>query len=70
MSIIESLVKLVDPAEAKRREEELRKDREQPQRAHASDPPQEFVCRVCDYRANEGGYCPTCLADTMQKVRR
>ncbi|HSS40908.1 MAG TPA: hypothetical protein VLT58_19240 [Polyangia bacterium] len=70
MSIIESLVKLVDPAEALRREQELRNDREQPQRPHASDPPQEFVCRVCDYHANEAGYCPTCLADTMQKVRR
>jgi rubrerythrin len=70
MSIIESLVKLVDPAEALRREQELRSDREQPQRPHASDPPHEFVCRVCDHRATEPGYCPTCLADTMQKVRR
>jgi rubrerythrin len=70
MSIIESLVKLVDPVEAQRREDERRREREQPQRANASDPPPEFVCRVCGHRAQEGGYCPTCLADTMQKVRR
>ncbi|HVY37744.1 MAG TPA: hypothetical protein VHM31_07405 [Polyangia bacterium] len=70
MSIIESLVKLVDPAEALRREQELKKDREQPQRPHPSDPPHEYVCRVCAHRADEPGFCPTCLADTMQKVRR
>jgi hypothetical protein len=69
MSIIESLVKLVDPAEARRREEERRQDREQPQRAESSDPPQVFECRVCGHRDGQGAYCPTCLADTMLKVR-
>lgn len=69
MSIIETLVKVVDPAEARRREEERRKDREQPQRADAGDPPHAYECRVCGHRAAEAAYCPTCLADTMQKVR-
>jgi hypothetical protein len=69
MSIVEKLVKLVDPAEARRREEERRKDREQPERNDSGDPPHEYECRVCGLRAREGGYCPTCLADTMQKVR-
>jgi len=68
MSIVERLVKLVDPAEARRREEELRKDREQPQRDEAGAPPHEYECRVCGLRDREGAYCPTCLADTMQKV--
>jgi hypothetical protein len=30
MSIVESLIKLVDPVQAQQREEERRKDREQP----------------------------------------
>ena len=69
MSIVEKLIKVVDPAEAKRREEERLKDREQPQRADASDPPHSFECRVCGHRSYESGFCPTCLADTMQKIR-
>jgi rubrerythrin len=69
MSIVESLVKLVDPVEARRREEERRKDREQPQRNDDGDPPHQYECRVCGHRDREGAYCPTCLADTMQKVR-
>ncbi len=69
MAIVESLVKLVDPAEARRREEERRKEREQPQRAKAGDPPHAFECRVCGHRDQQGAYCPTCLADTMRKVR-
>lgn len=70
MSIVESLVKLVDPAEARRREEERRKDREQPQRDDDGGPaPDAYECRVCGHRAPEGAYCPTCLADTMQKLR-
>jgi rubrerythrin len=68
MSIVESLVKLVDPAEARRREEARRQDREQPQRADAADPPPEYQCRVCGLRDRQSAYCPTCLADTMQGV--
>jgi len=69
MSIIETLVKVVDPAEALRREEERRKDREQPERADAGDPPDAYQCRVCGHQDRQGAYCPTCLADTMQKLR-
>lgn len=69
MSIVEKLIKVVDPAEAKRREEERRKDREQPQRADAGEPPHAFECRVCGYRGDETDFCPTCLAETMQKIR-
>jgi hypothetical protein len=69
MAIVESLVKLVDPVEARRREEERRKDREQPQRNDDGAPPNEYECRVCGLRDSEGAYCPSCLADTMQKVR-
>lgn len=68
MSIIERLVKVVDPAEARRREEEQRKDREQPQREDSGAPPNEYQCRVCGHRDGQGAYCPSCLADTMQKA--
>ena len=67
MSIVESLIKLVDPVQARQREEERRKDREQPIR---SDAPPERACRVCGYRSTEVAYCPTCLADTMELVPR
>jgi rubrerythrin len=69
MSIIETLVKVVDPAEARRREEAQRQEREQPQRDDAGAPPEAFECRVCGHRDQQGAYCPTCLADTMQKLR-
>jgi hypothetical protein len=69
MSIVESLIKLVDPVQAQRREEERRRDREQPARSDAGDPP-EFACRICGLRSTERSYCPTCLADTMQPVPR
>lgn len=69
MSIIERLTKVVDPAEARRREEERKKDREQPQRSDAAEPPHAYECRVCGHEDQQGAYCPSCLADTMQKVR-
>jgi rubrerythrin len=68
VSIVESLIKLVDPVQAEAREQERRKDREQPQRANAAAPP-EFECRVCGHRATNGAHCPVCLADTMKRVR-
>jgi rubrerythrin len=67
MSIIETLVKLVDPAEAQRRAEEQRAAREQPRRTDAGDPPR-FACRVCGHESPEKSYCPECLADTMEKI--
>jgi rubrerythrin len=68
MSFIERLIKVVDPAEARRREEEQRKDREQPQRADVGAPPHGYECRVCGHVGDEDAFCPTCLAETMRKV--
>lgn len=68
MSIVESLKKLVDPVQAREREEELRKKREQSQRDHSGDPPR-FVCRICGHVSDDKSYCPECLADTMQPAR-
>jgi rubrerythrin len=67
MSIVESLRKLVDPVQARHDEEERRTAREQPKREHAGDPPR-FVCRVCGFEDTEKGFCPTCLADTMERA--
>jgi rubrerythrin len=69
MSIVESLIKLVDPVQAQRREEERRVAREQPKRTDAGDPPR-FACRVCGHESAEKSYCPACLADTMEPLPR
>jgi rubrerythrin len=68
VSIVESLKKLVDPVQARAREEELRKEREQPKRDHSGDPPS-FACRICGHVSDDKSYCPECLADTMRPVR-
>ena len=68
VAIVESLIKLVDPAQAREREEERRTQREQPKREHAGDPPR-FACRICGHASEDKSYCPECLADTMQPVR-
>lgn len=68
MSIIESLVKLVDPVQAREREAERRRAREEPQRDHDGDPPR-FACRICGHESPEKGYCPDCLADTMEPIK-
>jgi rubrerythrin len=67
MSIVESLTKLVDPMVARAREEERKAERDKPKREDAGDPPR-FACRVCGHEDIDGGYCPTCLADTMQRI--
>jgi rubrerythrin len=67
MSIIESLVKLVDPVQARQREEERKVAREQPKREAAGDPPR-FACRVCGFEDTQGQFCPTCLAGTMRRL--
>jgi rubrerythrin len=67
MSIVESLTKLVDPMVARAREEERKAEREKPKRESAGDPPR-FACRVCGHEDEQSGYCPTCLADTMQRI--
>ena len=68
MSIIESLVRLVDPVQAREREEERRKQREQPKREQSGDPPR-FACRICGHLSEDKAYCPECLADTMEPVK-
>jgi hypothetical protein len=65
VSIVESLIKLVDPVAAHAREEERRVLREEPKRDDAAPPM--FACRVCAHRSPDGSYCPVCLADTMRK---
>jgi hypothetical protein len=67
MSIVESLLRIVDPVGAQQREEERKVAREQPKREHPGDPPR-FVCRVCALEDAQGGYCPACLADTMKRL--
>jgi hypothetical protein len=67
MSIVESLRKLVDPVQAQNREEEHKANGELPKRARAGDPPR-FSCRICGLVDIQSGYCPTCLADTMERV--
>jgi len=66
MSIVESLLKIVDPVQAQAREEERRVAREQPKKERDGDPPH-FVCRVCGHQDVQDAYCPECLADTMTK---
>ena len=70
MSIVESLRKIVDPVQARQREEERKSEREQPKREGAAGEPPRFVCRVCGHEDEQKGYCPSCLADTMTPVRR
>ncbi len=69
MSIIQSLKKLVDPIAAREEEAEIRDHRQQPFQAEQGDPPT-FTCRVCGYQDQEGSYCPTCLAPTMELTPR
>jgi rubrerythrin len=67
MSIVESMLKLIDPVQAQAREEERKVAREQPKRDDTGEPPT-FACRVCGHRDAQGSYCPTCLADTMERM--
>jgi rubrerythrin len=69
VGIIESLTKLVDPAAARAREEELKVARETPKRDDAGTSPDRFECRVCGHRSAEGPFCPVCLAGTMERHR-
>jgi hypothetical protein len=69
VSIVESLIRLTDPVQAREREAELRKKREEPKRNHAGDPPR-FACRICGHESDDKSYCPECLADTMEPLRR
>jgi rubrerythrin len=68
MSIIESLVKLVDPIQARQQEEERRRAREDNKGDTSSDPPR-FACRICGHQSPDKGFCPDCLADTMEPIK-
>ena len=68
MAIVESLVRLFDPVQARQREAERKAAREQPKREHDGDPPR-FACRICGHVSDDKSYCPDCLADTMEPVR-
>ena len=68
MSIVESLIRLVDPVQARERETERRRVREEPKRDHAGDPPR-FACRICGHESPDRSYCPACLADTMELIK-
>jgi rubrerythrin len=69
MSIIESLVKLVDPIQARQQEEERRRAREAGKGDDASGDPPRFACRICGHESPDKGYCPDCLADTMEPIK-
>jgi rubrerythrin len=67
VSIVESLIRLVDPVQAQAREEDRRIQREQPKREAAGDPPR-YRCRICGLEDEASIYCPMCLADTMRPI--
>jgi hypothetical protein len=68
MGLIDSLTKLLDPAAARAREEELGVlVVKTPKRDDTSAPP-ELVCRICGHRSAQGPFCPVCLAETMERV--
>jgi len=67
MGIVESLIRLTDPVQAREREAERKRVREEPKRDHDGDPPR-FRCRVCGQVGNDKAYCPECLADTMEPL--
>jgi rubrerythrin len=68
MAIVESLVKLLDPVQARELEEQRRTAREQPKRDQGGDPPR-FRCRICGHIGEDKAYCPECLADTMEPLK-
>jgi hypothetical protein len=67
MSILDSLLRFIDPIEFRQKQQERRRASraEAPRRAG---PP--LVCRVCGYTGGpEHRYCPRCLAETMERKR-
>jgi len=68
MSIVESLKRLVDPAQARHDEAELQSAREQPVR-EVEGPPG-FRCRVCGGLGRNAMFCAECLAATMEPLRK
>jgi rubrerythrin len=82
MSVLDSLLRFIDPIEFRKVKEERRRKRQaQPPGAdddldvampaerpqHAGAP---LVCRVCGYSGGpEHKFCPRCLAETMERRR-
>jgi hypothetical protein len=80
MSVLDSLLRLVDPIAHRQKQEERRRKRNvqppgvdaeldspatRPEQAAAP-----LVCRVCGYRGGpDHPYCPRCLAQTMERAR-
>jgi hypothetical protein len=82
MSMLDVLLKYIDdPVQYMRRQQELRRKREaippevdedeivEPQLPRERKWPMR-ECRVCRRRGLEQRYCPICLAETMELVRR
>jgi hypothetical protein len=79
MSILDSLLRFIDPVQHRHQQEERRRKREAlPPDVDADDideaePPRTIAqplmeCRVCHHRGH-GKFCPECLAETMVLVR-
>jgi hypothetical protein len=82
MSILQSLLRFVDPIQYRQIQEERRRKREalppdvDPDEIDEPSPPPSrkqrgtLTCRVCGYSApTQHRYCPRCLAETMEPSR-
>jgi hypothetical protein len=67
VGLIDSVTKLLNPAAARAREEELGVVVETPKRDDTHAAP-DLVCRICGHRQAQGPFCPVCLAETMERV--
>ena len=82
MSILDSLLRFIDPVQFREQQEERRRKRDaippeldgdevalpppRPRAAEASP----LFCRICGYSGGpEHRFCPRCLAETMQRKR-
>ena len=68
MSIIQTLKKIVDPARAREEAAERKAAREEVRQQEAGDVLPRYRCSVCGHEADQGTYCPECIADTMEYV--
>jgi hypothetical protein len=79
MSILDSLLRFIDPVHHRQQQEERRRKREalppdvEGDDVDEPDAPREaraplMECRVCQHRGH-GQFCPDCLAQTMVPVR-
>jgi hypothetical protein len=79
MSILHTLLKYIDVVQYMEKEKDARKKREvKPGDVDEDDfdippppplPKRLLECRICR-SAGEGRYCPRCLAETMEPIRR